>query len=139
MWSKVRPCIPRSNPQSHQDPNVTLCLYSTFLTLCRLARFCAAEREETLSPNFTFVGKAISHPEELAIHVLKGVAAAPGCSRTPVFSNGPYRVTPHLTLLSPLTPTRTPPNPSTDLNRHFPPMISPSPCLRPIQATQTPF
>ena len=28
---------------------------------------------------------------------VKGVAAAPGCSRTPVFSNGPYRVTPHLT------------------------------------------
>jgi len=39
----------------------------------------------------------------ITIHLLcnlarvKGVAAAPGCSRTPVFSNGPYQVTPHLT------------------------------------------
>jgi len=29
----------------------------------------AAEREETSSPNFTLVGGAISHSEELAIHV----------------------------------------------------------------------
>jgi len=29
--------------------------------------------------------------------VLSTSLAAPGCSRTPVFSNGPYRVTPHLT------------------------------------------
>jgi len=28
---------------------------------------------------------------------VKGVAATPGCSLNPVFSNGPYRVTPHLT------------------------------------------
>jgi len=39
----------------------------------------------------------IARRKSCSLARVKGVAAAPGCSRTPVFSNGPYRVTPHLT------------------------------------------
>jgi len=70
LWSKVRLCMRRNNPQPRQDPNVSLYLYFTSLAL-RLPLFAsrlsqtlsAAKMEGTSSSNVTFIGVIISHQD----------------------------------------------------------------------------